>query len=1085
VAATDRADTTAQPTPFLHSLAGQVATTVPLVLALAVLAVGTIIYFAAFAMFREQELQQLEKYVAERGQRERQIFSLAVDNHAFMKQELIRRIELLSTSDPRDEFERLFTRSADGVIRNRPDTFDVTMQPGVFIDPTLAVGPEHRRVVVAAYGLMMEYGPAFHTRFQDTYVTTPDNIMVMFWPEIQWAQNAPASLDMRNEPYLLVADTWHNFTRETAWTPLYYDIAAGAWMVSAETPVDIGGQHVATIGHDITVDKLFERTINDRLAGSYNMIFRNDGLLIAHPGLMREIERLDGAFYIPAAGDAELRRIFDLVKSRAAGQSVLEDVDAYVTVADIDEPKWYFVTVYPKSLLQALAFDLVKVLAAAAVGLLAIGVTALTLILRARVTAPLKAFARGTERVAAGDLKVELDEGRRDELGQLGRSFNSMARSLAAREDSLRKAQAQVRRSEAHFRTLIEHASDVITIVGPDGTIRYDSPSVERVLGYQRLELRRRNIGELIHPDDLPNVQAELERAAQHGQSTAPVEFRVRHQDGSWRVMEARGNQLPEDAVIPGIVINARDITERKLAEEMRRAKEAAEAANQAKSSFLANMSHELRTPLNAIIGYSEMLQEEAEDTGQDDFVPDLQKINAAGKHLLGLINAVLDYSKIESGKMELYLETFSVNTLVDDVVAVIQPLVTKGGNTLRVNAPPDAGTMRADLTKVRQALFNLLSNASKFTENGTIVLDVERTRGDSGDWVRFGVTDSGIGMSEEQIGRLFQEFSQADASTTRKYGGTGLGLAISKRFCEMMGGDITVASEVGKGSTFTVLLPSEVVEQAMPTEAPVPAETPEERIEPAEGTVLLIDDDPATHDLTKRLLTREGYRVVSATTGAEGLKLASEVGPDVILLDIMMPGMDGWAVLSSLKRQPDLADVPVIMLSFLEDTGLGFALGAADYLTKPIDRDRITTLVTRYRRAAAAQVLVVEDDDATREMLRRTLANDGWQVGEAENGRVALDRVAEQIPSLILLDLMMPEMDGFEFAAELRRHDAWREIPIVVITAADMTANDRARLSGQVERILPKGAYTRDELLNELRGLVAARVRREAAVGT
>jgi PAS domain S-box-containing protein len=1085
VAATDRADTEAQATPFLRSLAGQVVMTVPPVMALVGLVVGTIVYFSAFAMLREQEVQQLEKYVTERGQRERQIFTLAVDNQIFMRQELIRRIEALGDSDPREEFERLFTRSADGVIRNRPETFDVTTQPSLFIDPSLEISPAIRRVVMASYHLTKEYGPAFRTRFQDTYVTTPDNIMVMFWPEITWGQNAPASLDMRNEPYLLVADIWHNFTRETAWTPLYYDIAASAWMVSAETPVDIGGQHVATIGHDITVDKLFERTINDRLAGSYNMIFRNDGLLIAHPDLMGEIERLDGAFYIPTSGDASLRRIFELVTTREGEQTVLEDTDAYVTVAAIDEPNWYFVTVYPKSLLQALAFDLVKVLAAAAVGLLAIGVTTLTLILRARITAPLKAFARGTERVAAGDLKVQLDESRQDELGQLGRSFNSMARSLAAREDSLRQAQAQVRRSEAHFRTLIEHASDVIAIVGPDGTIRYESPSVERVLGYRHLELRRSNIGELIHPDDLAEMQAELERAAQHGESAAPVEFRMRHKDGSWRVMEARGNQLPEDAVIPGIVINARDVTERKLAEEMRRAKEAAEAANQAKSSFLANMSHELRTPLNAIIGYSEMLQEEAEDTGQDDFVPDLQKINSAGKHLLGLINAVLDFSKIESGKMELYLETFNVNSLVNDVVAVIQPLVTKGGNALRVDAPPDAGTMRADLTKVRQALFNLLSNASKFTENGMIVLEVERRREESGDWLRFSVTDSGIGMSDEQMGRLFQEFSQADASTTRKYGGTGLGLAISKRFCEMMGGDISVASEVGKGSTFTVLLPAEVVEQTIPTEAPIPVETPEERMELAEGTVLLIDDDPATHDLTKRLLAREGYRVVSATTGEEGLSLASQVGPDVILLDIMMPGMDGWAVLSSLKRQADLADVPVIMLSFLEDKGLGFALGAADYVTKPIDRDRIMTLVTRYRRTAGSQVLVVEDDDATREMLRRTLANDGWQVTEAANGRVALDRVAEQTPSLILLDLMMPEMDGFEFAAELRRHEAWREIPIVVITAADMTANDRARLSGQVERILPKGAYTREELLNEVRGLVTARIRREAAVGT
>jgi GAF domain-containing protein/CheY-like chemotaxis protein len=498
------------------------------------------------------------------------------------------------------------------------------------------------------------------------------------------------------------------------------------------------------------------------------------------------------------------------------------------------------------------------------------------------------------------------------------------------------------------------------------------------------------------------------------------------------------------------------------------------ELADRHKSEFLANMSHELRTPLNAIIGYSEMLQEDAADLGAEQFTEDLGRINAAGKHLLELINAVLDLSKIEAGKMELYLETFDVAGLIRDIAAVIQPLAGKNANRLEVRCPPETGTMRADLTKVRQALFNLLSNACKFTDRGTVGLAVARETIDGRDFMAFRVSDTGIGMTPEQLTRLFEAFSQADAATTRRYGGTGLGLALSRRLCRMMGGDVTVESVAGQGSTFTIRLPVLVAEAAG---APAAAAEPVAADSPGIGTVLVIDDEAAVRDLMQRFLTREGFRVVTAPGGEEGLRRARELRPDAITLDVMMPGMDGWAVLSALKADAAVADIPVIMLTIVDDKNLGYALGASDYLTKPIDRERLVKVLAQHRRDRP--VLVVDDDAGFRQLLRRMLEPEGFTVVEAENGRVALERLADVRPSVILLDLMMPEMDGFEFVAEFRRHEAWRAIPIVVVTAKDLSHDDRERLNGHVQKILQKGTYGRDQLLAEVRELVSASVAR------
>jgi signal transduction histidine kinase/DNA-binding response OmpR family regulator len=555
------------------------------------------------------------------------------------------------------------------------------------------------------------------------------------------------------------------------------------------------------------------------------------------------------------------------------------------------------------------------------------------------------------------------------------------------------------------------------------------------------------------------------------------------------RVMLLNARKLRQGSHAELLVLAMEDVTERRRAEaEAAKAKEAAENANRTKSLFLANMSHELRTPLNAILGFSEMLQEEAVEKNLPEFNVDLQKISTAGKNLLGLINDILDLSKIEAGKMELHLEIFDIGELIAEVSSTIEMQIGKNGNTLEISCPADIGFMRADLGKVRQGLFNLVSNAAKFTHGGRIGIGAERQLMDGIDWIVFRVTDSGIGLSAEQIVKLFQSFTQADASTTRKFGGTGLGLALTRRFCQMMSGDVTVQSTLGEGSVFTIKLPasvSEPISDAMVViddrrqTPPLPLNdamlNDEQPVPTVRSCVLVIDDDPLQRDLMQRYLRKEGYIVRTASGGTEGLRLARQLLPAAITLDVMMPDMDGWTVLSALKGDATLRDIPVIMLTMVDDPERGFTLGAADYATKPVNRRRISQILKKYTcLRPPCPVLVIDDDPVARSLMRTLLEKEGWAVSEAATGIEGLARMEAERPSLIFLDLMMPEMDGFEFAAEVRRHPEWRSIPIVVVTAQDLTNEDRRRLNGHVETILRKHADSHDSILGQVRDLLA-----------
>ncbi len=495
---------------------------------------------------------------------------------------------------------------------------------------------------------------------------------------------------------------------------------------------------------------------------------------------------------------------------------------------------------------------------------------------------------------------------------------------------------------------------------------------------------------------------------------------------------------------------------------ELRSVARAAANAERARAQFIANMSHELRTPMNAIIGYSEMVVEELTELGHDALTDDVRRVHRSGKHLLRLINDILDLSKIDAGKMEVQRERVDLADLAREVVEAVTPAAMDQANEIRLELDVTVHSIVSDRQRIRQCLLNLLSNAVKFTQGGEIVLRVEPAKGG----VQLAVSDEGIGMSKAQQERIFAEFTQGDASTARRFGGTGLGLTLTRRFAEMMGGSVRVESTPGVGSTFFLQLPDLAI--APERGAQLMAEAAQ--AEPGERIVLAVDDDPDVIDLVSRILARDGFKVVAALDGDQAFALAERLKPVAILLDVVLPGMSGWEVLSRLKAHPKLSEIPVVMLTTIDDRTRGLSLGAHEYMVKPVERKLLSGHVKRlYRGDMGTDVLIVDDDYATRRLMRRYLQRDGWSVRTAPDGREALDAVIEERPGLILLDLMMPVMDGITFLQHLRSQSRWDDIPVVVTTAKDLSRDEVKQLEASVSQVISKHAHSMDEILAEV----------------
>jgi PAS domain S-box-containing protein len=623
----------------------------------------------------------------------------------------------------------------------------------------------------------------------------------------------------------------------------------------------------------------------------------------------------------------------------------------------------------------------------------------------------------------------------------------------------------QVERQKVYFEALISSAPVAIVTIDLDGNVSGWSPAAVDLFGYSAEEAIGSNIDSLVanHPD--VREEAESYTRENLGKDTSiAVKSQRTHKDG--HLIDVAISAMPvwiEDQ-LSGYIAIYTDIS------ELERARRAAEDANLAKSAFLANMSHELRTPLNAILGFTRIVKRKSEGTLPDKQIDNLDKVLVSAEHLLSLINTVLDISKIEAGRMDIHASHFELKPLLDLVLVTIQPLVRQGSVSLVSDVPAGLPALHTDMEKIKQVLINMLSNAAKFTHRGEIALRVRH----EAEGIEIDVTDTGIGIPHDKLDTIFEEFQQADTSTTREYGGTGLGLAISRSLARLLGGDLTVSSELGKGSTFTFSFPAVFGQEPEPE----PTTMPEFAGDEVAPLVLVIDDNPDAIYLMRETLDLAGYRVAVATNGEEGLRMARELKPFAITLDIMMPQKDGWQVLHDLKQDAATKNIPVIMISIVDRKALGYRLGAVDYLVKPFDEDQVLASLARLREQNGShplkRLLIVDDDPNVADMIRQLLEDGQYHIEVAEDGLRALEMIEASPPDVVLLDLMLPRLDGFGFLERLNQHPHHADLPVIVLTAKLLSTRERAALTESVSQVIQKQGFSGEALLAEIRGSIS-----------